>query len=324
MTSASPLHEAALGRGPVLGLHAGVVGERAQARLAQRRGDLVGVAAGAAVDDRGSVGRVGEARLRAAPAGAPSSPCPPTARRRRRGWGGRSRSAPAAGRAVRSGRRSPPRPPRRRRRAGHHRRPTEPLGDLRQAQVVGPEVVPPLGDAVRLVDREQVDPPLAERFEEDAGGKALRRAVDDPRRAAAHLRERARAPPRRLIPEEIIATGWPAAVSRCHWSLHQRDQRADHDRQVLASPAPAAGSRGSCRRRSASRSTSRAPPAPPRPPPAARAASARSRARRAGGRPCHLSRASSPAGYARRWTRVCVKAGDFGSGSCFDPSHPGI
>ena len=88
-----------------------------------------------------------------------------------------------------------------------------------QAQVVGPEVVPPLRDAVRLVDREQVDPPLRERVEEDGRGEALRRAVDDPRLAAADLRRaRARAASS-LIPEEIIATGCPAAVSRRHWSF---------------------------------------------------------------------------------------------------------
>ena len=75
------------------------------------------------------------------------------------------------------------------RRAGHHRRPPEPVGDLRQAQVVGAEVVPPLGDAVGLVDREQVDAPLRQSLEEDVRAEALRRAVDDPRLAAADLVE---------------------------------------------------------------------------------------------------------------------------------------
>ena len=53
-------HEAALDRGPLLRLHPGVVGAGAHARLAQRLGDLVGVLAGAAVDDRRAVRRVGE------------------------------------------------------------------------------------------------------------------------------------------------------------------------------------------------------------------------------------------------------------------------
>ena len=43
------------------------------------------------------------------------------------------------------------------RRAGHHRRPPEPVSHLRQPEVVGAEVVSPLGETVRLVDRQKVD-----------------------------------------------------------------------------------------------------------------------------------------------------------------------
>ena len=102
-----------------------------------------------------------------------------------------------------------------------------------QAQVVGAEVVAPLRDAVRLVDREQVDAPLRERLEEDVRAEALRRAVDDPRRPAANLLE---GPPRRLGAHprgdhrhRVTGCGEPLPLV-----VHQRDQRADDDRQVLA------------------------------------------------------------------------------------------
>ena len=41
--------------------------------------------------------------------------------------------------------------------AGHDRRPAESFGYLRETQIVGPEIVAPLGEAVGLVDRQQVD-----------------------------------------------------------------------------------------------------------------------------------------------------------------------
>ena len=105
-----------------------------------------------------------------------------------------------------------------------------------QAQVVGPEVVPPLGDAVRLVDREQVDAALLDRAQEDVRAEALGRAVDDPRLAAAHLGERAahrllahrRGDHRHRVPGRVEP---PPLV------VHQRDQRADDDRQVLGRQA---------------------------------------------------------------------------------------
>ena len=51
----------------------------------------------------------------------------------------------------------PPHPLRRRRRQRQHGGVRELLAELPQVAVVGPELVPPLGDAVRLVDRDQAD-----------------------------------------------------------------------------------------------------------------------------------------------------------------------
>ena len=200
-------------------LHPGVVGERAQrpASRRSRRPRRCPCGCRSRRSPGGSPGRRGPPR--AAPAAAPSSPCPPAARRRRRGWAGRSRSGPRAGRASRSGRRSRRHRLGRRRRAGHHRRPAEPLGDLRQAQVVGPEVVPPLRDAVRLVDGEQVDAALRQGVEEDASSRS---APASSRRSAPRRRAPGRgrrAPPRRSSPRRSSPPGARPPVSRRHWSF---------------------------------------------------------------------------------------------------------
>ena len=234
ITSASPAHEAALGRGALLRLHAGVVGERAAGRRRAATAPPRRCRAGAAVDDRRAVRRVGQPRF--------EQRLPPRLRafaleprrRRRRGWAGRSRSAPAAARAGRSARRSRP-PPALVAVAVQAITVGRPSRSAisRQAQVVGPEVVSPLRDAVRLVDRQQVDPPLRQRVEEDV---ARRSAPASSRRSAprrcAPGRGRARAAsaahPRGDHRHRVPGRGQPPPLV-----LHQRDQRADHDRQVL-------------------------------------------------------------------------------------------
>ena len=101
-----------------------------------------------------------------------------------------------------------------------------------ELQVVGPEVVAPLRDAVRLVDREQRDLRLAELREEALVVEALRRDVEQLETPVAqavgdgaHLvRVEARVEPRRvdaLAREEVDLI------------LHQRDQRRDDDRHAV-------------------------------------------------------------------------------------------
>ena len=53
----------------------------------------------------------------------------------------------------------------------------EPARRVREPEVVRPEVVPPLGHAVRLVDHEQADPRLPQPFQEAGRGEPLRRDV---------------------------------------------------------------------------------------------------------------------------------------------------
>jgi hypothetical protein len=65
----------------------------------------------------------------------------------------------------------------------------EPLAHVRQPQVVGPEVVPPLRQAVRLVDREAVDVGLADRVQEAATGEAFGGDVDQTRTAGGDAGE---------------------------------------------------------------------------------------------------------------------------------------
>ena len=108
-----------------------------------------------------------------------------------------------------------------------------PLGQL---QVVGPEVVAPLGDAVRLVDGEQRDASARELCEEALVVEALRRDVEKLQRAGAEPIEdlallggvEARVEPRRVD---------PAPLQEVDLILHQRDQRRDHDRHPSSSSA---------------------------------------------------------------------------------------
>ena len=66
-----------------------------------------------------------------------------------------------------------------------------------EAEVVGPEVVPPLRDAVRLVDHEQADAHLAHALEEAGRGEALGRHVEQAQVTRRGAREHARRSPRR-------------------------------------------------------------------------------------------------------------------------------
>ena len=55
----------------------------------------------------------------------------------------------------------------------HHRRPSERGDRIVQAQIVRSKVMAPLGDAVGLVDDEQRDAPLSQSLAERAGGETL-------------------------------------------------------------------------------------------------------------------------------------------------------
>ena len=140
----------------------------------------------------------------------------------------------------------------------HHRRPSERGDRIVQAQVVRPEVVAPLGDAVGLVDDEQRHAPLRQSLAERAGGEPLGRRK-----------------------HELVLTGGDRAQRRCvvpighaggehrggHAGLlqaaqlvgHQRDQRADDDDGTVAGQRGQLVAQATCRRRWASPPGCRAP-----------------------------------------------------------------
>ena len=122
----------------------------------------------------------------------------------------------------------------------------------RQRQVVGPEVVAPLGDAVRLVDREQRD--LA-RGRAAASSPSTRERL---RRQVEQVELAARGTPPR--PSRRSSKSWvelrnpartPSARQRVDLVLHQRDQRRDRPPRRRPGRAPGSGSTATCRRRSA-------------------------------------------------------------------------
>ena len=243
---------------------------------------------------RRSTGRfaaIGERRATAACACAPSTPCRRAARRRTTGSAGRSPSAPRTGRAGRAaprissatcsvavavqaitvGR-------------------AEPVDHAAQPQVVGAEVVAPLGHAVGLVDGEQVDLARARsaaRNDAEAKRSGEQKTIRASPVADASQRRRdgVVVHPRGDHRRRVAAEQQAAVLVR-----HQRDQRRDHHRQVRARRSRGAGSRGSCRRPSASRPGCRG----------RRARPARPRAGRAGTRRARSARAARPGRAARR------------------------
>ena len=171
--------EAALDLGAALALQPRVVGEcRLAERLRELRRRLLGSGARARVDDGGE-GVLARAGTRRA---ASASRVRRGAQPRRRGWAGRSRWPLAVARAARAARRR--RPPR-----AEWQWPWTPRSSrapsaarsVGEAEVVGPEVVPPLRDAVGLVHHEQPDP----RRTACARGSRARRTARGPRRGAA-------------------------------------------------------------------------------------------------------------------------------------------
>ena len=87
---------------------------------------------------------------------------------------------------------------------------------------------------MRLVDHEQADPDLPDELREPRGGKALGRDVEQPdlsgRRACQRLTVGGSA---LLRVDELDSPGRDLA-QRGHLVLHQRDERRDHEREVVA------------------------------------------------------------------------------------------
>ena len=107
-------------------------------------------------------------------------------------------------------------------------------GDRAEGEVVGAEVVPPLRDAVRLVDHEQADPGAADAVQEPGRREPLGRDVEQarpPGHRAVHRRPVRRGVLLRVDQRDLARRD---ALERLDLVLHQRHQRRDHQRQVRA------------------------------------------------------------------------------------------
>ncbi len=111
----------------------------------------------------------------------------------------------------------------------------------RELAVLGPEVVAPLAHAVRLVDGEQPELPArmqtVQQREKAVGGHALGRGVQQrdlaARQAPLHVL--------RLLPvQRGVEEGrlHPRLVQRAHLVVHQRNERRDHHRHAQPRIAP--------------------------------------------------------------------------------------
>ena len=141
----------------------------------------------------------------------------------------------------------PPHPLRRRRRQRQQRRLRKQLAELPQVPVVRPELVPPLRDAVCLVDGDQAHPQPAQEAPKPLDSQPLRRDVEYLDESLSDL------PHHPLdVPQRKGAVDEPRRdairVQPVHLVLHQRDQRRDNQRHAHPSLAPAAGSTATSRR----------------------------------------------------------------------------
>ncbi len=120
------------------------------------------------------------------------------------------------------------------RRESHRRPGTDAPRGVRQKEVIGAEVVTPLRDAVRLVDHEQPDPYLPDELCEPRRGKALGRDIEQPDLSGRRPGQRLTVGgPALLRVDELDPSGRDLA-QRGHLVLHQRDERRDHEREVVA------------------------------------------------------------------------------------------
>ncbi len=228
--------EQAVRLGALLAGHAGVVVRGTPAERAHRLGDGLGVATRARVDD----GAASTATRRAEP----------LLQRRRDVFVFRLRSARlfdrelevAAGEAAQHLPRLrhaqalddlAPDGGRGRRRAGDEAARAEPIDEIAELEVIGTEVVAPVADAVRLVDRdERYRQAHQHLFDEALRCQPLRRDVEQLEIAG----ERAFFAATVLIGRQVrrqVGRGDAARVERLHLVGHQRDERRDDERDAV-------------------------------------------------------------------------------------------
>ena len=106
------------------------------------------------------------------------------------------------------------------------------LDEARHVQVIGPKIVPPLRQAVRLVEHPGADLAVHQRAGESGAAKLLRRDEDQPEVAQAQLVEHGAALERVEQIVEVASAGDAARLQVVDLVLHQRLQRRDHHRQA--------------------------------------------------------------------------------------------
>jgi hypothetical protein len=118
---------------------------------------------------------------------------------------------------------------------GHDAGGAELAGGVAEPEVVRAEVVAPLRHAVRLVDHEEADPRRGDPLEEPGRREALRRDVEQPQVAARRGREHVAVGGRVLLGvDHRHPVAEAARLQRVDLVLHQRHERRDDDRQVVA------------------------------------------------------------------------------------------
>ncbi len=104
--------------------------------------------------------------------------------------------------------------------------------EMAQPSVIGPEVVAPLADTVRLVDRHQTQTGRTHGCEKPLAAEALGHHVHQAVLSAGHVFQ-----PRGLLPHRQRAVDvrnrQAQTAELIHLILHQRDQRRDHQRQSV-------------------------------------------------------------------------------------------
>ena len=118
-------------------------------------------------------------------------------------------------------------------------------------RIFRPEIMAPLRDAMRLVDRQERDLGALEQIERIRTHQPLRRDIDEAQFAARQAIEH-RAVFVRIVGGIERRRGNAIAAQLRDLIAHQRDQRRHHDGKAVARAAPEAGSTATCRCRSAS------------------------------------------------------------------------
>ena len=223
-------HEARLARVALGRAEARVVGLGGEIGLAQARRDVLAARARAGVDDggpRGGIGQPGRQQRE------------PRALALHRGHV-EGQVGPVDARAHLDRIAQPQRahdvggnPRRRGGRQRHRAARADGVARVGQAQVVGTEVVPPLAQAVRLVDREERDLALGDGGAEARVAEALGRHQHEPARAVGQRRQHRLGLAGRQRGVEHARRAVAGGGQRVALVAHQRDQRRDDDREPV-------------------------------------------------------------------------------------------